>query len=58
MKDYKEHIEQKDSLKIAQQNGIDIAMLKDNLSSSYAERIRRHQIALDTMQKLQKAKDA
>jgi hypothetical protein len=35
---------------------IDIAMLKDNLKRSYAERIRRHQIALETMQMLQKAK--
>ncbi|MDO8303467.1 MAG: hypothetical protein Q7T18_09515 [Sedimentisphaerales bacterium] len=35
---------------------IDIAMLKDNLKRSYAERIRRHQIALDMMKMLQKAK--
>jgi hypothetical protein len=35
---------------------IDMQMLKDNLKRSYAERIRRHQIALETMQKLQKAK--
>jgi len=35
---------------------IDIAMLEDNLKRSYAERIRRHQIALDTMKMLQKAK--
>lgn len=35
---------------------IDMQMLKDNLKRSYAERIRRHQIALDTMEKLQKAK--
>jgi hypothetical protein len=35
---------------------IDMQMLKDNLKRSYAERIRRHQIALETMEKLQKAK--
>jgi hypothetical protein len=34
----------------------DMQMLKDNLKRSYAERIRRHQIALNTMRKLQKAK--
>jgi len=34
----------------------DIKMLEDNLKRSYAERIRRHQIALETMEKLQKAK--
>jgi hypothetical protein len=33
-----------------------IQMLKDNLKRNYAERIRRHQIALDTMEKLRKAK--
>jgi hypothetical protein len=31
-------------------------MLKDNLRRSYAERIRRHQFALETMEKLQRAK--
>jgi hypothetical protein len=35
---------------------IDMQMLKDNLKRSYAERIRRHQIALDMMKMLQKAK--
>ena len=35
---------------------IDMQMLKDNLKRSYEERIRRHQIALETMEKLQKAK--
>jgi hypothetical protein len=35
---------------------IDMQMLKDNLNRSYAERIRRHQIALETMEKLQKAR--
>ncbi|MFA5863434.1 MAG: hypothetical protein WC975_01970 [Phycisphaerae bacterium] len=35
---------------------IDMQMLRDNLKRSYAERIRRHQIALETMEKLQRAK--
>jgi hypothetical protein len=35
---------------------MDMQMLKDNLKRSYAERIRRHQIALETMEKLQKAR--
>ena len=36
--------------------GIDISMLKDNLKLSPAELIRRHQIALNTAEKLRKAK--
>ena len=36
--------------------GIDISLLEANLKLSVDERIRRHQIALNTMQKLQKAK--
>jgi hypothetical protein len=36
--------------------GIDISMLIENLKLSCAERIRRHQIALNTIDKLRKAK--
>jgi len=36
--------------------GIDISALKANLRLSVAERLRQHQIALNTMKKLQKAK--
>ena len=36
--------------------GIDISMLKANLKLSYTERAKRHQTALDTYKKLQKAK--
>jgi hypothetical protein len=36
--------------------GIDISALRDNLKRSYDERIRRHQIALNTVEKLRKAK--
>ncbi len=36
--------------------GIDISMLEQNLKLSCTERVRRHQIALNTFKKLQKAK--
>jgi hypothetical protein len=36
--------------------GIDIFSLKANLDRSIIERIRRHQIALNTVEKLRKAK--
>ena len=36
----------------AKQYGIDIVMLYDNLQRPVAERIKRHQIALDTFKKL------
>jgi hypothetical protein len=47
---------QKDAIKAAVEFGIDISALKDNLKLSYSERIRRHQIALNTIEKLRKAK--
>ncbi len=40
----------------ARENGIDLWALWANLHRSVDERLRRHQIALDTMRKLQKAK--
>jgi len=46
-----------DPIQAAIDYGIDIELLRDNLARSYAERIRRHQIALDTMQKLMKARE-
>ena len=36
--------------------GIDIEALKDNLKRSPAERIRRHKIALNSIEKLRRAK--
>ncbi|TKJ37180.1 MAG: hypothetical protein CEE38_09820 [Planctomycetes bacterium B3_Pla] len=36
--------------------GIDVSMLIDNINRSCTERIRRHQIALNTAEKLRKAK--
>ncbi len=36
--------------------GIDISMLIANIGRSYSERIKRHQIALNTMEKLKRAR--
>jgi len=36
--------------------GIDVSMLIDNINRSYTERIMRHQIALNTVEKLRKAR--
>jgi len=36
--------------------GIDVSMLIDNIRRSYSERIRRHQIALNTAEKLKRAR--
>lgn len=36
--------------------GIDVSMLVDNISRSYSERITRHQIALNTAEKLKGAR--
>ena len=44
-----------DEIDAAADFGIDISMLKDNLNRSYTQRVRRHQIALETVQKLRKA---
>jgi len=45
-----------DEIRNAADFGIDISMLLDNIKRSPAERIRRHQIALNTALKLRKAK--
>jgi len=45
-----------DPLKVATDYGIDVSMLADNLQRSVTDRIRRHQIALNTAEKLRKAK--
>jgi len=43
-------------LAAARDYGVDIQMLQANLNRPVIERIRRHQIALDTFEKLRKAK--
>jgi hypothetical protein len=45
-----------DPLQIAADYGIDVSMLADNLQRTVTERIKRHQIALNTAEKLRKAK--
>jgi len=45
-----------DPLKVATDYGIDVSMLADNLRRSVTDRIRRHQNALNTAEKLRKAK--
>jgi len=45
-------------LAAARDYGVDIRMLQANLNRPVIERIRRHQIALDTFDKLRKAGQA
>jgi hypothetical protein len=45
-----------DPIRAAAEFGIDIEALKDNLKRSPEERIRRHKIALNTIEKLRRAK--
>ena len=45
-----------DPVQAAAADGIDVAQLRDNLALTVAQRLRRHQIALDTVEMLQKAK--
>ncbi len=45
---------QKDGIQAAIDYGIDVSMLEENIKLSPAERIRRHQIALNTAEKLRK----
>lgn len=45
-----------DAVQAAADYGIDVTQLRDNLALTVAERLRRHQIALNTVELLQKAK--
>jgi hypothetical protein len=47
---------QRDEVQAAIDYGIDISMLIQNIKRSYTERVVRHQIALNTIEKLRKAK--
>lgn len=47
---------QKDAIQAATDYGIGVFMLADNLKRTPAERIKRHQIALNTAEKLRKAR--
>jgi len=44
-----------DAIRAAREYGIDVSLLADNADRTVAERIERHQIALDTARKLRKA---
>jgi len=45
-----------DAIREAVEYGIDISLLRANLALTPAERMRRYQIALDRMRRLQKAR--
>ena len=45
-----------DAIQEAIEYGIDISMLRDNLARTPAERLRRHDIALQTVEMLRKAR--
>ena len=45
-----------DPVREAAECGIDVAMLRDNLALTVAERLRRHDIALATAEMLRKAR--
>lgn len=45
-----------DAVQEAIDSGIDIAAIRDNLARTPTERLRRHQIALNTVEMLQKAR--
>ena len=49
-------IEQIPEIRAAIDYGIDVTMLIDNIHKTPAERVRRHQAALETVEKLQKAR--
>jgi len=55
-KDPESESSQTDPVQAAIDYGIDVSMLVDNLQRSVADRIRRHQIALNTAEKLRRAK--
>jgi len=48
--------ESADAIQKATEYGIDISMLRDNLARTPAERLRRHDIALQTVEMLRKAR--
>lgn len=55
-RDIEAFINESPELAEARENGVDLWALWHNLHRSYAERLRRHDIALSLRRKLQKAK--
>jgi hypothetical protein len=51
--EYEKLIQACPALKEARQQGVDVYMLLDNLKRTPAERLARHRIALQTLQKFQ-----
>jgi hypothetical protein len=52
----KDKYPQATEIRAAVEYGIDVSMLIDNICRSYSERIKRHQIALNTAEKLKGAR--
>jgi hypothetical protein len=50
------HTKPLDAVQEAIDYGIDVAAIRDNLALTPAERLRRHQIALNTVEMLQRAR--
>ena len=50
------HSEPSDAVQEATRHGIDVEMIRDNLARTPAERLRRHDIALQTIEMLRKAR--
>ena len=48
--------EANEPIRAAAANGVDVGQLRDNLALTVAERLRRHQLALDVVETLQRAK--
>ena len=55
-RDIEAFINESPDLAEARENGVDLWALWHNLQRTPAERLRRHQIALETLKKLRKAK--
>ena len=52
----KSTVRQIEPIQVAIDRGIDVSMIADNLQRSVTERIRRHRIALNMVERLRKAK--
>ena len=48
--------EANEPIRTAAANGVDVGQLRDNLALTVSERLRRHQLALDVVETLQRAK--
>jgi hypothetical protein len=53
---HKKRTRPRDAVQEAIDSGIDVAALRDNLALTVTERLRRHEIALHTVEMLRKAR--